>query len=173
MKLTIDGQSFEVRVLGRRVEVNGTIYPVQVARRGSQVTVTVGDQTFELEVVRRERDRWEVRGRDRTYDVVALPEGERAPTASSAAAAEPTAGQRSAAAAPATPGTVRAPVPGRIVAVKVKAGDQVGKGDLLVILEAMKMENEIRAPINGVVQQVLVSEGQRVREGETLVVIEG
>lgn len=56
-------------------------------------------------------------------------------------------------------------MPGKVVKLLVKAGDQVKKGDTLLILEAMKMENEIKAPIDGEVLNVHVSEGQTLDEG--------
>jgi biotin carboxyl carrier protein len=72
----------------------------------------------------------------------------------------------------ATSGVIKALMPGRVVRVLVVKGDTVRKGAGLLILEAMKMENEIKAPAAGTVKEVLVAEGARVSEGETLVVIE-
>jgi len=69
-------------------------------------------------------------------------------------------------------GDVTAPMPGVILAVRVKAGDKVKVGDVLLTLEAMKMENEISAKKAGVVKEVKVTEGQTVGSGEVLVVIE-
>jgi biotin carboxyl carrier protein len=68
--------------------------------------------------------------------------------------------------------TVRAPIPGRVARVLVKVGDAVSAGKGLVVLEAMKMENEIKAPRDGVVKSVGCSEGAAVETGQTLVVIE-
>ena len=62
-------------------------------------------------------------------------------------------------------------MPGTILSVNVKAGDAVKEGQVLVILEAMKMENEIVAPKNGTVTQVLVSKGSSVDTGAPLVVL--
>jgi biotin carboxyl carrier protein len=70
------------------------------------------------------------------------------------------------------PATVRAPIPGRVVRLLVKAGDQVAAGKGLVVLEAMKMENELRAPRDGVIKSVGCAEGAAVEAGQTLVVIE-
>lgn len=62
-------------------------------------------------------------------------------------------------------------MPGNILDVKVKAGDSVTKGQTLVVLEAMKMENEIPAPKDGKVAQVVVTKGATVGAGDTLVVL--
>ena len=66
--------------------------------------------------------------------------------------------------------TVRAPMPGSVLDVKVTAGQSVRKGDLLLILEAMKMENEIVAPADGKIRQVVVSKGASVATGDVLIV---
>ena len=66
---------------------------------------------------------------------------------------------------------VNAPMPGTILDVKVQQGANVKKGDILVILEAMKMENEILAPQDGTVAQVSVTKGASVNSGDVLVVL--
>lgn len=63
------------------------------------------------------------------------------------------------------------PIPGRVGEVKVKPGDQVKKGDILLIVEAMKMQNQILSPYDGVVKDITVTTGQTVNSNETLVVI--
>ena len=99
------------------------------------------------------------------------------PTAAPVAAA-PVAAPAAAPAAPAAPAAapvageaVSAPMPGNILKVNVTAGQAVKEGDVLVVLEAMKMENEIMAPKAGTVAQVLVSKGSTVDTGATLVVL--
>jgi biotin carboxyl carrier protein len=63
-------------------------------------------------------------------------------------------------------------MPGKIVAVLVSDGDKVEKGQGLVIVEAMKMENEVRCPINGEVREVRVKTGDAVEAGAVLAVVE-
>ena len=67
---------------------------------------------------------------------------------------------------------VESPMPGNIWKVMVKEGDQVQAGDILLILEAMKMENEILAPRDGVVSSVNTTEGSAVNTGDKLVVLD-
>ena len=66
---------------------------------------------------------------------------------------------------------INAPMPGNILDVKVKAGDTVKAGDVLLILEAMKMENEIMAPAAGTVTSVNVAKGSTVNSGDVLCTI--
>ena len=91
-----------------------------------------------------------------------------APVAAPAPKAAPAAAPKAAAAAPAGAEAIKAPMPGNINAVKVSQGQNVKKGDVLLILEAMKMENEIMAPRDGVVASVNVSKGATVNTGDVL-----
>ena len=100
-----------------------------------------------------------------------------APSAPAAPAAPVAAAAPAPAAAPAAPAVtgageaVNAPMPGTILKVNVTQGQAVKEGDVLCVLEAMKMENEIMAPKAGTVAQVLVSKGSNVDTGAPLVVI--
>ena len=67
---------------------------------------------------------------------------------------------------------VSVPMPGKVVAVLVCEGDQVERGQGLVIVEAMKMENEVRSPIHGEVKEVKVKAGDSLEAGATLLVVE-
>ncbi len=66
---------------------------------------------------------------------------------------------------------VNAPMPGKIIKILVEEGQAVQKGDILLILEAMKMQNEITSPVAGTVKSIRVSAAQNVKPGEVLAVI--
>ena len=95
-----------------------------------------------------------------------------APAAAPAAPAAAPAPAAPAAAAPAGGEKVNAPMPGTILEVKVAVGSTVKKGDLLFVLEAMKMENEILSPVDGKVTFVGTTKGSSVDTGAALCVIE-
>ena len=104
------------------------------------------------------------------YEAIA-PSAPAAPAPAAAPVASPAA---TPAAAPVVTGAgdaVNAPMPGTILKVNVQNGQAVKEGDLLCVLEAMKMENEIMAPKAGTVAQVVVSKGASVNTGDVLVVI--
>lgn len=92
--------------------------------------------------------------------------------AAAAAPAAPTAQVSKPAAAPAAGGTkINSPLPGVVLNLNVREGDAVKKGQCVLVLEAMKMENNIEAPCDGTVKQILVQKGDSVLEGAPLVVI--
>ena len=106
---------------------------------------------------------------------LAAPAAAPAPVAAAPAPAPAPAPAAAAAPAPAAPVAggekVNAPMPGTILSVAVAAGQDVKSGDILVVLEAMKMENEIVAPRDGKVAQVVTSKGSSVNTGDVLVVL--
>ena len=87
------------------------------------------------------------------------------------AAAAPAAVSAAPAAASAQGTNVVSPLPGNVLNINVKVGDTVKAGDLLVMIEAMKMENEVLAASDGVVKQILTSKGAVVATGDVLMVI--
>ena len=127
--------------------------------------VTLNGRTYEVEVEAAEAMLLS------EYEAIAP-----APVAAAPAAAAPAApaAAPAAAAAPVVTGAgeaVNAPMPGTILKVNVSQGQAVKEGDVLCVLEAMKMENEIMAPKAGTVAQVLVSKGSTVNTGDTMVVL--
>ena len=84
------------------------------------------------------------------------------------AAAAPVAAPAPAASGEAGSITVASPMPGKILAIKANAGQAVKKGEVVMILEAMKMENEITAPEDGTIASINVAVGDSVESGDTL-----
>jgi biotin carboxyl carrier protein len=70
------------------------------------------------------------------------------------------------------PAAVRSPMPGRVVKVLVRAGERIATGQAVVVVEAMKMENELRAPRAGTVREIRCAEGAAVEAGQDLIVVE-
>ncbi|GIW13982.1 MAG: acetyl-CoA carboxylase biotin carboxyl carrier protein subunit [Tepidiforma sp.] len=169
-KVTIGGRTYEVEVRGDRVVVDGHEFPVTVREDAGYLTVTAGSVPYRIQLPppgeRQSGMEVQVDYRPFTVQWEGRLGGSSAPRERAAASA-PTGGARSA-----VKGAVTAQISGKVVRVNVKAGQTVAKGDVLLILEAMKMENEIKAPADGTVREVPVSEGQRVAEGDVLAVID-
>jgi biotin carboxyl carrier protein len=141
----VDGE----RVHAHLAEIEGT--PVRL--------VTIGTEVHRVAVQRGEmRGRYVLRLNGHRFDVEALDERTRAIRELSAAAAGASG-----------PAPLVAPMPGLIVRVNVADGDVVQAGQGLVVMEAMKMENELRSPAAGTVKRVLVQPGTAVEKGAMLV----
>ena len=93
------------------------------------------------------------------------------PAAAPAVATEPAKPAPQAAAPAGTGNAVKAPLPGTIIAINVKVGDQVNVGDVVIVLEAMKMQNNIEAEYAGTVKAINVNNGDSVMEGSILLTI--
>ena len=110
-------------------------------------------------------------------EIGGVPSAPVAPRAAAPRAAAPKAAPKAAAkaapkAAVAGGTQITAPMPGTIFDLKVKEGDAVSAGDVVLVLEAMKMENEISTPVDGTVSQILVKTGESVNGGDVMIVIE-
>lgn len=134
--------------------------------------ITVNGKSYEVDVE-------EIGGVSAPVRPVAQPAVQPAP-AKPVAAAQPKPAPQAASQAPTAPSapvsegstTVVAPMPGTIIDIKKNVGDTVNRGDLILILEAMKMENDIMAPAGGRIVAINTSKGASVNSGDILVVIE-
>ncbi len=130
------------------------IYSLLVSPPGSE---TDGGISFEADVLP-SNDHLRIAIQGESFDIVAIDERRKR--------------QRTAAGVTETGGEVRSPMPGKVVRVLATAGSAVRRGQGLVVVEAMKMENEIGAPRDGTVKRIAVTEGQAVEGGALLVEIE-
>ncbi|MDV3103031.1 acetyl-CoA carboxylase biotin carboxyl carrier protein subunit [Thermococcus waiotapuensis] len=146
----------------------------------AKVKVIVDGVEYEVEVEELPGGKFRVSFEDKEYTVEARGLGIdvgalSVPAQVSAPALTPTPAVTPAPVTPATPapaptgeGVVTAPMPGKILRVLVSEGEQVKTGQGLLILEAMKMENEIPAPRDGIVRKIFVKEGNTVNTGDPL-----
>ena len=139
--------------------INGNEYSVNIEKiEGNQANVTVNGKAYDVEI----------EGKETTKPAPAKPTTTTATSPKPAAAAAP----KPTTTAPAGEGTpFKAPLPGTIVDIKVTAGQQVAVGDVVLILEAMKMENEITAEKAGTIASISVNKGDTVMEGTTMFTI--
>ena len=148
------------------LKINGQNYTVQIDEVNDASTVAhvvVNGTAYEVEI-----EGAKTSAASRPQVVPAPKEANSAMITPSSATPSP----RIAAAAPSSGYSVKCPLPGTVLSVKVAAGDTIAAGQTLVVLEAMKMENNIDADRGGVVKQVLVQQGATVMEGDVLIVIE-
>lgn len=159
--VTVGDRAFEVEIVGSTVRLNGTEHQADLRDvPGTPLACLHTSRAVRSFVMKRERDAWTVEFCGERFAVAVLDERSRAVRA---------AGERH------RPreahGVVRAPMPGRVLRIEVAVGDPVTQGSGLVVLEAMKMENEIRSPGAGTVRAVLVEPGAAVEKGASLVEI--
>ena len=163
------------------VRNNGETQEVEVERVADGFEVALGDERHRVDVARLDGTLASLRfiddgrsfsvsyqrGKGRAWDLAVGEKGFALETLTPVEAIE-----ADAAAAAAGPSRLEAPIPGKVVKVHVKVGDEVEAGQALVVLEAMKMENELTADQNGTVTAVHVEPGQTVDTGEPLAELE-
>jgi biotin carboxyl carrier protein len=159
----LDGQTIEVEVDGDRVTVDGRAHSATLGVISGtplrQLLIDGRPLTLSVEAIG--RGRWALTPRGERWEMEVLDERTRH-IRSLAGAGD----QRRAA------GVLKAPMPGLVVRVQVQPGEKVVAGDPLVVLEAMKMENELKAGAPGVVKSVRVAPGEAVEKGQVLVEFE-
>jgi len=161
--VTIGAQTIEVEVDGDRVLVGGEAVDVQLAPLAGTPLyhLLLGAESWTVAAQPLEEDgRWAMGAVGERVEVTVRDERTRE-----------TAALTTAAPGGAAPAVVRAPMPGLVVRVEVADGQRVDAGAGLVVVEAMKMENELRAPRAGMVQTVHVAVGQAVEKGMPLVTL--
>ena len=162
--VTIGGERREVELDGEGVHVDGALVPARLAEvPGTPVRlVTMAESSHRVVVRRGEgRGRYTLWVDGWRFDVEALDERTQAIRDMTGVEA-----------GPAGPAPLVAPMPGLVVRVNVAAGDAVQPGQALVVMEAMKMENELRASASGTVKAVRAVPGQAVEKGAVLVEME-
>jgi biotin carboxyl carrier protein len=162
-QITVNGQQYNVEIENIDaspvvVQVNGKSFEVVVSGTSAARTL---EKPAPVDTSEIEMDAY-VPAVTATYQEIDVDEPVAAESAADAGA--PAAAQPTAAGAI----TVSAPMPGTILDIAVKVGDQVAQGDTLCNLEAMKMKSPIRSPDQGTIAQVLISEGQNVGYGDAL-----
>ena len=133
----------------RKADPNAS--PAKSANTSGEYTVTVNGNTY---TVKLGKDSAQVNGQSVSYSIA---DGIQA---SSKGSASPAAGEE-----------VKAPMPGLVLRIAVKEGQAVKKNDVIMVMEAMKMENEIFAPCDGTVKKINVTQGQQLVAGDSLIVI--
>ena len=159
MKLIVDGKPYTVSSKQGQIVVENTPFGITIRQHEPQLIVEINGRAHTVER----------KGLEVVVDGVAHKvEKEGTSEARSSKAKSPQASTT----AILEKGAIKAMMPGRVIAVKVREGNEVTADTVLLVIEAMKMENEIRAPRAGKVKKLVVTEGATVNNGDTLVVLE-
>ncbi|MGH7458520.1 MAG: biotin/lipoyl-containing protein [Longimicrobiaceae bacterium] len=161
--VTVAGRELEVDLSGERPAVDGAVVSAGLAPAHGPALqhLDLAGRSYTLLASRDDREgSWRIVHRGVPYRVVVVDERARA--------IREMVGEK----AVEEKKSVTAPMPGLVVKVEVEEGEEVKRGQGVVVIEAMKMENELKSAADGVVAQVLVSDGETVEKGAVLVVLE-
>ena len=157
--LRVEASRLEVRPHDElfQIEIDGEKKIISISRISpAHLSIILDGKSFNVEVEHFEKD-YQVSTRGEVYNFSVV--DEREVTTSSE---QPDSGEK----------VIKAPMPGLVVELMVDVGDQVKAGDTLLVLEAMKMQNEITAPASGVILGVLVESSNKVNSGDDLIVLD-
>jgi biotin carboxyl carrier protein len=156
---TVDGKDFEIEVVDERhIRIGERLLAVDFETVSGQpvFSLILDGKSYESFVYQGDED-WEVLLRGRQFQVKVQDEREkRLKAAAGGGVAE--GGEF----------LLRAPMPGLVVAIPVEEGQEVKKGQVILILESMKMQNELKAPRDGVVERIRVKAGESVEQKQTM-----
>ena len=160
---TVEGKQFLVEIIDdKHVSVDGKLYGIDFeAVSGQPVYSLIVDGKSHESYVQREDENWQVLLRGRLYPVTVEDEREkRLRAAAGGGVAE--SGEFN----------LKAPMPGLVVAIPVTEGQEIKKGQVLLILESMKMQNELKSPRDGIVNRIKVKAGESVEQKQALLSVQ-
>ena len=157
-------------------EINGEKREVEIKREGEKVFARVGDRNYELEASEVEPNVFLLKHENRIFQVYVAPNGivNVGNHQLEVNLIDPKRLRGSSAAGGGADGTIeiKTAMPGKVVRVLTKAGAEIKRGEGVVIVEAMKMQNEMKSPKDGRVKEIRVAEGATVNAGDVLAIIE-
>lgn len=156
---TIDDQEFTVEVIDEKhVSMNGKVYEIDFESVSGQpvYSLIVDGRSYESYIYQGD-DNWQVLMRGRLYPVKVEDEREKRLRAAAGGRVAETGEYH-----------LRAPMPGLVVAIPVSEGQSVKKGQVILILESMKMQNELKSPRDGTIGRIRVRPGESVEQKQTL-----
>jgi biotin carboxyl carrier protein len=156
----VEGKQFLVEILDEKhVSVDGKTYEVDFESVSGQpvYSLIVDGRSHEAYIYQGEDNNWQVLLRGRLYPITVEDEREKRLRAAAGGGVAETGEFH-----------LRAPMPGLVVAIPVVEGQEIKKGQVILILESMKMQNEIKAPRDGVIGRIRVKAGESVEQKQTL-----
>ena len=156
----VEGKDFLVEIIDERhVSVDGKVYMVDFESVSGQpvYSLIVDGRSHEAYIYQGEEDNWQVLLRGRLYPATVEDEREKRLRAAAGGGVAETGEFH-----------LRAPMPGLVVAIPVTEGQEIKKGQVILILESMKMQNELKSPRDGVMGRIRVKVGESVEQKQTL-----
>ncbi len=159
-----------------QAELNSENYRIEITRTGENVSATINDRRYDLEASEVEPNVYLLKHEQKIYQVYVAPNGivnlgnqqfEIKLTDPKKLRSLKTAGANTVANS-----EIKTAMPGKLVRILVEVGAEIGQGEPVLVVEAMKMQNEMKAPKDGIVKEIRFSEGATVNAGDILAIIE-